>query len=237
MRKNFRFSQFEEKKNIKRAAIFIGLSIFLMSVLFFWGIPTIARVATFISEIGKSDDPITNADHIPPAPPRIEEVPQATNKISVDVKGNTEASATVIIEFNGGVEEILAGVGGEFSKNYKLLKGENSFVLKARDQAGNESQPTQIFEITYDDEEPKLEVKSPEGGSSFFGSGQRQITIQGTTDSNANLTVNDRFVSIADDGSFSFTTTLVDGTNEFTIKSIDLAGNSSEENISVTFNP
>lgn len=208
-----------------------------MTVLFFWGIPTIARVATFISEIGKSDDPIAKEDHIPPAPPRIEDIPQATNKLSVDLKGNTEASATVIIEFNGNTEEILAGVGGEFSKNYKLLKGENSFILKARDQAGNESQPTQMYEISYDDEEPKLDIKSPTDGANFFGSGQRQITVQGSTDSNSNLTINDRFVSVADDGGFSYTTTLSDGTNQFTIKSTDLAGNVSEETLSVSFNP
>lgn len=237
MKKTFRFSQFEEKKNVRRAITFIVLSVVLMIVLFFWGIPTIARVATFISEIGKSDDPIIQQDNIPPAPPRIDEVPQATSKLSIDVKGFTEASATVIIEFNGNTEEVLAGVGGEFSKNFKLLNGENSFVLKARDQAGNESQPTRIFEITFDNEEPKLQVTSPAEDAIFFGSAQRQITIHGVTDSDVNLNINDRFVSVTDDGNFSFTTTLIDGTNQFNIKSTDLAGNSSEVDLSVTFNP
>ncbi len=237
MRKNFRFSRFEERKNIRRAFVFIVLTIALMSVLFFWGIPAIAKMASFISEIGKSDDPITQEDHIPPAPPRIEDVPQATNKLSIDIKGTTEASATVIINFNGNTEEIIAGTGGEFSKSYKLLDGDNSFVLKARDQAGNESQPTQTYKLVFDNDDPKLEVKSPSDGASFFGSSGRQITIQGTTDSSADLSINDRFVSVSDNGEFSFTTSLSDGTNEFNIKATDEAGNSSDKKLSVSFNP
>lgn len=196
-----------------------------------------ARFATFIADIGKSDDPIAREDNIPPAPPRINDLPEATNKFTIDLKGTTEGGAVVVIDFNGKTEEVLAGAGGEFSTQLNLLDGKNELVLTARDSAGNLSQPTQTYEIIYDNEEPDLSVTSPLDGAEFFGASQRQVTIQGSTEVGINLTINDKLVSLNDKGEFSYTTTLSDGENVFNIKASDKAENTTESVLTLKFNP
>lgn len=237
MKRRLRLSSHEESRNFKKAGLFIVLTIGLLSLLFFFGIPLMARFATFIAEFGKSDDPITKDDKIPPAPPRIEDLPEATNKFSLDLKGATETGATVIIDFNGQVEEVLAGADGNFSKKVNLLDGDNTLTLTARDPAGNISQPTDTYKIVYDGIKPKLSVGSPSDGAEFFGSGQRQVTIQGTSEFGVNLLINDRLVSIGEEGNFSFTTSLSEGENIFNVKATDKAGNESESTLTLQFNP
>ena len=61
-----------------------------------------------------------------------------TTKNAITVSGKTESDATVKI--NGVVAPVLAD--GSFSKEIMLVKGENSIVITATDQAGNTNQTT-----------------------------------------------------------------------------------------------
>jgi hypothetical protein len=49
--------------------------------------------------------------------------------------------------------------------------------------------------------------------------------------------INDRIVSVDDSGTFQYTTTLNDGANTFAVKSTDQAGNTTEKDITLNFNP
>jgi hypothetical protein len=231
-----RFESIEEKRNFRSAVILIILTIAVVIILIVVGIPTVGKVATFVSSLRGGNSPITSTDKTPPAPPTFKTLPDFTNQAAASISGTAEPSATVKLTFNGNEQDTLVDKDGNFSfQNLTLQNGDNTFFAFAVDSSGNISQKSLEKKIVYDNKPPALSVDSPMDGSKFFGSGQRQVTIQGTTDSGANVTINDRIVSVDDSGKFQYTLTLEDGDNKFAIKSIDQAGNSTEKDITLNF--
>lgn len=230
-----RLASVEERKNVKNAYKYIVWSIIALVLLIFLGIPTLVRFAGFIGDIAKSDKPVEVNDITPPAPPQFDEIPEFTNKEILEITGQSENAAIIKIRVNNNDSEVVANSEGKFSFTINLNKGENSIDATATDLSGNQSTQTQTFKISYDNEDPELTVESPADGSSFFGSGQRQLSIKGAVDENVDLRINDRFVSLKDDNTFSFATTLSEGENKFEIKATDPAGNESSTSLTVTF--
>jgi hypothetical protein len=238
MRRTYsRLASVEERKNVKRAIYYILLAIFGLLALFFVGIPLLGRFAAFVSDIGKSNKPISVSDQTPPAPPKFSTFNDFTNQQAVSLSGFAESGATVKLTFNGNEENTLADKDGNFTFNLALRDGENSFSAMTVDTAGNESQKTQEYKITFDNKPPDLNIDSPADGAQFFGSGQRQVTIAGTTEVRAQVTINDRIVTVDDNGKFQYTTTLNEGSTPFNIKSHDAAGNLTEKNLTLNFSP
>ncbi|MEK7550904.1 MAG: Ig-like domain-containing protein [Patescibacteria group bacterium] len=226
----------EEKRNKQKALKFVILTVIAGVIMFFFGIPALAKFTGFVAELVKSDKPITQNDKTPPAPPQIESTPEFTNQEILKIIGKSEEGAVIKLVFNGKEDEVVTNTNGEFSKNLDLQKGENTLVASAKDLAGNESQKTKNFTITFDSDEPDLTINSPSGGTSFFGSRQRQVDIKGSVDDkDTKVTINDRFVAVEDSGDFQFTTTLNEGENKFTIKAEDFAGNVSQSELSLNF--
>ena len=232
-----RLANVEEKRNLRKAFVFTLISLIFIVFLFFSGIPMFAKFATFMSNLGKSDKPIVLNDTTPPAPPQISGENEYTNQKSFEVSGNTEAGAVIIITFNSDEEEVISDNAGFFSFKFNLKDGENSFSAQAKDQAGNVSQPTKVYTITFDDTPPEIVIESPADGSEYFGSKQSQVTIKGHSEAGSSMTINNRFISVSDDGSFSYTASLSEGETSFNIKVVDKAGNEKEKTITLRFSP
>ena len=237
MRSFSRLARNEEKKNLRSAVLLGILTLGLIALFFFFGLPLMAKFAGFLTDLRKTSTPVESTDETPPAPPRFNSLPEATNKLSIDITGSTEPGAIVILSLNGDAEEVLANSEGEFTFNFELVDGVNSISAKARDEAGNESQKTDTINVIYDNDAPNLEITNPTDGMAFFGSKQRQIVVEGKTEEEASLTINDRFVLVEDDGTFAFTTTLGDGENSFNLKAKDKAENLTEKTIKVNYSP
>ncbi len=238
MKKRYsRLARTEERQSIRRAIFFTFLSIVSIFAFIFLGLPVLARFAGFLTDLKKSGLPIERNDTTPPAPPRLESLPEYTNEFSVEIKGTTEAGATLTLFLNGDEEEVVVNKDGDFNFTFKLDKGENTVSVKARDAAGNESQETNVYKIIFDNEPPELEVTSPEDGKEFYGSKERQVSINGKTEESASVTINDRIVAVDASGNFTFVTTLSEGENGFTIKTEDKAGNSTEASLTLRFTP
>jgi len=236
MKKQYsRLVRTEEKQNIRRAIFFTFLTVVSILAFIFFGLPVLAKFAGFLADLRKSGLPIERGDTTPPAPPKLESLPEYTNEFSVEIKGTTEPGATLILFLNSKEEEAVADKDGEFNFTFKLNKGENSVSLKARDAAGNESQKTDVYKIIFDNEPPGLEITSPEDGKEFYGSKERQVSINGQTEEGASVTINDKIVAVDANGSFTFVTTLSEGENSFTIKAEDRAGNSTEASLTLHF--
>lgn len=235
MKRYSRLAMVEDKKSIKRAYFYIFLSIAAIIFLILFGIPTLVRFAGFVGEIAKSDKPIEVNDTTPPAPPQFDEIPEFTNKGNLEIVGRSESGATIIIRENGNTTEIVANNEGQFSYTMKLKKGENSIDAKARDTANNESTQTETHRIIFDDENPEITIDTPTDGSSFYGSGQRQLSIKGSVSEKAYLTINGRLVTLKDDLTFNFTTTLYEGENKFEIIATDSANNETKTSFVVNF--
>lgn len=232
-----RLASVEEKKNKSRAVFFVVLSILGVVALYYLGVPALARITAFVSDLKKSNTKITSADHTPPAPPKFSSFNNFTNQQNVSLTGTAEPGSTVKLTFNGNEQDVLADKDGNFTFNVQLDNGTNTFSATAVDSAGNTSQTTQSNTITFDNQPPNLTIDSPADGSQFFGSSQRQVTIKGTAESTDQITINDRIVAVDDNGGFQYTTSLSDGTNKFTVKAVDQAGNTTEKDITMNFSP
>lgn len=237
MNKYSRRASVEEKRNIKKAYKYIALSILAICFVIFLGLPTLIKFAGFLADVGKSDKPVDVTDITPPAPPQFDPIPEFTNNIKLDIAGTSEDGAIVTITTNGNSSEVVANSEGRFSFLFSLDKGENTIEAKAKDTSGNEGASTKLVKITFDNIDPVLENLTPEDGASYYGSGQRQLVIKGSVDEKVDLFINERVVSVNDDGSFLFSTTLSEGINSFEIKAMDPAGNETKESFSVNFTP
>lgn len=238
MRRHYsRLASVEEKRNIRSAFLYGLLTIGFLAFLLYFGLPTMARFAGFIGDIKKGERPVDKNDTTPPAPPRFTSLPEATNELTLDIEGEAEAGATITVFINDKTEEVLSNSEGKFSLDAKLNQGKNTISGKAVDSSGNEGQKSQVYTVIFDNEKPNLDISSPTDGANFYGSKQRQMTIKGKTEEGVSLTVNDRLISVLDDGSFSYPYPLGDGENILNFKAFDKAGNLTEENVTVNFTP
>jgi hypothetical protein len=230
-----RLESAEEKRNLRSAAILATLTIAVIALIVFFGIPLAGRVASFISGL-RGDSAILSKDKTPPAPPTFRSHPDFTNQTNINLSGNAEPGATVKLTFNDKDQEVLTDKEGNFIfQGLPLKPGENKFTAAVIDTAGNVSQISPEQVIVEDTTNPELTIDSPAEGTNFFGNTQRQINIQGTTEASASATINDRVVSLDASGKFNYPVTLNNGENVFVIKAIDAASNQSEKNITLNF--
>lgn len=227
----------EERRNKRKAYLYLLLTIVSLYLIITYGIPSVAKFATFLLDLRKTSEPVESQDTTPPPPPNLESLPNSTKDQTLEIRGSTEEGATVFLSLNGKLEEVLADSEGKFTYSLKLRKGENTLIVYAKDASGNESAKTNPLEVTYDTEPPELEITKPTDGSEFFGSRQRQVVIEGKTEPNAKVQINDRLVVVENDGTFAFVTTLNQGENPFTVKSEDEAGNKTEKTLKLLFTP
>jgi len=230
-----RLQSVEEKRNTRSALLFIGLTLVVILVLVFAGVPALTKFVSFVSGLKKNSGQSISNDTTPPAPPRFNLVADFTNQQTATISGNSEPGATVYLTFNGTDQNVVVDKDGNFSFSVQLNDGDNIFSAVAIDSAKNKSHKTQDYKITYDTKTPDLNITSPADGAQFTGSLQRQVTIQGTTESTAQVTINDRIIPVDDNGKFQYTTTLSDGANKFAVKAIDQAGNTSEKDLTLNF--
>ncbi|QQG47153.1 MAG: hypothetical protein HY044_03350 [Candidatus Woesebacteria bacterium] len=236
MRKYYsRLSRLEEKRSIRSAFVFGVLTIGILILMVFFGIPLVTKFAGIVTDIKQSNQPIQKNDTTPPPPPNFNYIPDFTNQNKIVVSGNTEAGATVTIYFNDTQTDVVSDNNGNFSSEFNLSDGANSFYGIAKDKSGNKSNESQHYKVTLDKKAPKLTISSPHDGDKFLGDKNKQISIQGMTDPSTQITINDRFVSVSDDGSFKYQTTLSDGDNNFSVKAIDSAGNKTEQILKVNY--
>lgn len=230
-----RLQSVEEKRNLRNTIFFTVLTIAAIFLLVFVGIPLFGKLTVFVSDLRGGSKAISKNDITPPAPPRFNYFPAFTNQQTSNISGSSEVGATVKLIFNGKPLEILTDKEGNFTFNLQLNDGDNTFSATAVDSSGNQSQKFKDYKITFDNKPPNLTVNSPSDGTNFFGSNQRQVTIQGTTEVGCQVMINDRIVSVDDNGNFQYTTTLNDGGNPFAVKSTDQAGNTTQKDMTLNF--
>ena len=230
-----RLAQTEERKNKRKAVIYIIFAILVLLLLVTLGIPLMVKMTSIISDIRQSDQPIEQDDTTPPAPPRLDPLPEATNDERIEIKGTSEPGSTAILILNNEKIETIVNDKGEFNYTFNLDNGENTIIAQSKDREGNVSAETDEYAVVYDNEPPEVEIKSPGEGERFFGLKERQIIIEGSTEQNVNITINDKFVAVDSDGTFAFATTLKEGDNEFKIKVTDNAGNTTETGLKVNY--
>lgn len=228
-----RLRKTEERKNLRSALVFTVLTIASILGIIFFGLPLVAKYAIFFSGFKKNKEPQSKFDITPPPPPRIDSIPEATNINKIEISGSSEAGTTVLLVLNGKKEEFLTNKEGRFTFSYILKEGVNTISASAKDLNGNESLKSEDILITFDNSSPNLEIESPKDGEIFYGSRNSQIVIKGKSEKTAAVFVNEKFASVDDEGNFSFSTSLSEGENTFTIRAEDKAQNKTEKSLTL----
>ena len=233
-----RLARKEEKRSFRQALFFGVLTISFLLFLIFLGIPVLIKMAIFLGEIRSSSQPVTTEDILPPAPPVLSPLPQATNSAQLTLKGYAEPGVAVELFLNGSSEgKLVAEKNGAFSSTkISLTSGRNEILAKAIDSAGNASQTSAKIVIYYDLSPPKLAISEPPDQADFYGD-ENQIKLSGLTEEEAAIMVNGRLVVVNQDGSFETNLILEDGENVVKIAATDQAGNQTEKQISVNYSP
>jgi len=237
MRRYSRLNRLEESKNKRTAFVFGGLTLLLIIFLIFFGVPTIAKFGAFIADIKNSEEPVEILDKTPPAPPQIDQPPEFTNKLSIQMTGSAEPGSTVTFFLNNKQKETVVGEDGQFSIPFPLNKGENKVYATARDKAGNESTSSKVYTITFDNKISELTVLEPVTGAIFTGKSEQSIVVKGIVDTGATVTVNSRLAVVDPQGNFSANIILTEGSNSIEIKAEDEAQNQFQKTITVTYIP
>ncbi|MFZ5366416.1 MAG: Ig-like domain-containing protein [Patescibacteria group bacterium] len=229
----------EKARSLRRTVIFSGLTILFVLGLIFWGIPSLIKIAIFFSEIKSSSTPVEQSDILPPAPPKINPLPEATNIGVMSLSGFAEAGSTVEVFLNNSsYQKVITSEDGTFlADNLNLTEGQNEIYATAQDNAGNKSQPSAKMIIVFDKTPPELTIDKPQDKAHFIGEKQRKIQISGKTDPGTILTINEHLEVLDKDGNFSLSFTLSEGENVLKFIATDQAGNKTEKEIKVTFTP
>lgn len=229
----------EEKQSLRKAAIFFLLTLLILAGTIFLGIPALVKVAVFLAELKGSSLPVEQTDVIPPAPPRLDPLPEATKTNSIGLSGSAEAGANVEIYLNDRLVLTLVSDNDShfITEKIRLEEGKNSVYVIAFDKAGNKSSPSEKISIWFNDQPPDLSIEQPGDNSHFNGEKEKTITVQGKTEADVNLNLNDRLVIVGNEGNFSTTYSLNEGENKLTFIARDQAENETKKELTVFYFP
>lgn len=170
------------------------------------------------------------------APPVLNIPYEATNTAQIDIGGygNPHSKVSLYLD-DDKVDTTQVQDDGTFVvKNVSLKLGTNNIYGKSEGDNNKESFPSKTIQLIFDNEKPSLDISSPSDGQTVQG-GDKKITINGKTEPEAQVMINNNRVVLDKDGNFSSTQDLNDGDNNFTIRATDKAGNYTEVARKVTY--
>jgi hypothetical protein len=232
-----RMGRLQEKRNIRKAAVFFLATLVIIALLATVGFSLLAKLFIFFGDIKSRTNPtVDKTDFIPPGPPQLALPVEATNSAAFALKGIAEPGATVYLSLNNAeVKSTQVPEGGIFEfSGINLELGENTFAAVAMDEAGNKSPVSTSVTVMYSNVPPKLELASPSDRQTFSGKDTR-VTVKGKTDSGIRVTINDRIAIVSSDGSFQSQIGLNSGENVLVIVATDGAGNQARKELTLIY--
>ena len=218
---------------MKFATVSVIAIIVLLVLFIVGGIPALSSIGSYIAGMKNETVPQPSED-VFVLEPNLDPPPTATNTASISITGTGTTGSTVLLYVNGSKkEEVLVGREGDFTiPKIRLSKGENLIYAITKIDS-NTSNKSREFTVSYINEPPKLEITSPPESSVITQ--DKDITIEGNTDENVEVNINDRFVYVSPNGFFNSTYRLNEGENTIVVTATDPVGNSSKSEYKVTY--
>lgn len=223
------------RKNLIFSILGIIIVLFLVVKL---GIPLLVNFSLLIAnqkdKSATSQNTASNPSFI--APPILNPLPSATNSASLVISGMGNAGQTVRIYINNNlIDETPTEKDGSFSINETLQNGTNTIQAKS-ELNGKESSFSDPLNVTFSNTKPNLDITSPSDGQTF-SKDQNTAQVSGKTDPDIKITVNGFWAIVDDNNNFSYSLPLQNGDNQIKVIATDNAGNTTEKDIKVTYNP
>lgn len=163
----------------------------------------------------------------------IDPIDDATNSSHLIVSGETVNFDSVSIYLNGDRVADAKSDGGSFQEEISgLEKGDNTLYFVAHAKNSKETKRSPQFTVTYKTDKPKLEISSPGDGSK---TNKQDITIQGKTDKEIYVKVNDQPIVVNADGTFTASYKLKEGDNTLVFVAQDIVGNQETKTVKVNY--
>lgn len=230
----------EEAAIVKKVILrFLAVIIVLLAV-YFWGVAIISNIDSFWSTFSFFKKPATeNAQRQlrPPAPPRLTSIPVATRSAALNIGGYADEGLTIKLFANDvEIQSLVSDKEGGFSfEDAPLAEGQNRFYVKAYDSFGQESKPSRTVVVTYKEKPPSLIVRQPFNQETFTQK-ESEIAIEGKTDPEVSVKVNELQMVVDDRGNFRTLYSLQEGANKLHFEAQDLAGNKTAKDLTVYYN-
>src|SRR3989339_5070 len=165
--------------------------------------------------------------------PILEGVPDATNSAIVYLKGRASPDTQIQLFHNKlRVATLTTDFEGNLEFEQVLEERNNQFYVKSIDPYSKKTSQSKYYSVTFIDEPPSLQISNPQDGKKYYETG---LTVEGITDKEVFVKINNIPVVIKADGSFSYSLTLSKGENKIKIVATDLAGNVTEQELTVTY--
>lgn len=234
--RNFKRAQNKSKQNF---AVSLVIIITLLYITFAWILPNLIGGLGFIKNFTQPNKKVVNIETQTTLAPPVLNIPyEATNTAQISIDGYSTPDAKIELFVDDEKKDIVdVSSDGSFNiKNISLSLGTNNIYGKTIDDQNRESLASKTLKIIYDNEKPALSISEPEDNKTING-GDKKIKISGKTEIGANLYINNTQVIVDKEGNFSQTLDINEGDNNFNIKAVDQAFNTTEASRKVTFKP
>ena len=229
-----RLGRHKAKENRRQTVLYLLLSAGVIFFMVKWGVPLLLGVLTGGGATSAKQE---EKSGLPVQPPELANFPEATFSGVINIEGVafTDQKIRLYLD-NAQVKEVDTDAGGNFSfEDVSLNQGENLIGVQAVTADGRES-VIRERKLIVDTSKPVIEIENPANESTFYGADQQTLEVKGKVDDGSvEVTVNDNFVRVLDNGEFSYKIKLVVGVNELVVAAVDIAGNKAEKLVRVNF--
>lgn len=228
--------RFEERRLRTRLLFVVIGSTTLLIVLAVFGVRILISFSVLIDQMRGSDSSTQTQQTALVIPPYLDSLPIATSSGTLVITGRGQQNANIVIYINDqeSKKTRVAEDGTFIISSVSLPEGTYTIQAKAEDEHGKFSDFSNTIHSTVMKKPPILEVTRPNDGDILNGE-DNLVSVEGTTDDDVDIRVNDRFVVVKPDGTFQYPYPLQEGENELIIKAIDLAGNNTQIIRKVTY--
>jgi bacillopeptidase F len=209
----------------------VGMLLFLA----LFGVKLLVGFSLFVDKL-RGSTPNQQQTQVILLPPQLDPLPYATYSAEIRVSGKVKGDVTILLYVNEEqTDKTKPKEDGTFSfANVTMKNGANVISAKATDDKDNASDLSEVLTIQVKTNKPTLDITTPSENEEITG--EKQITpVTGKTEPDNSVTINDRFVVVKSDGSFSYDLSLKEGEQTITIIAKDQAGNETKMERKVTY--
>ena len=231
-----RLSRVSDRKEKRRLVLAIVGIIGIFTLLILFGVKALIGFSLLVEKLRGGAPATIQPSQTIILPPTLDPPATATNSATIAVTGKGQGGLTLILYINDKeFKQIPVKENGTFVlASVPLTSGANTISAKLTDPKGNLSDLSNIVSVSYGNTPPKLVVSDPADNSTVNGD-PNTVTVNGMTDDNVAVTINDRMVVIKTDNSFSYSYPLNEGDNILNIVATDTAGNQATIQRKITY--
>jgi len=231
-----RLRYYQDRKERRQIFLTLGGIVAVLLFLAIFGVRTLVAFSLLVDQLRGSTPKDQQQSQTIILPPQLDPLPTAVNSTEIQITGKAKGDVTILLYVNEEqLEKVKVKEDGSFTfSNVKLKEGTNTISAKAMDEKNNTSDLSEILTVQVKKSKPTLDITSPSDNAQISGE-NAVMTVTGKTDQDNSVTVNDRFVVVKSDGSFSYDLSLKEGEQTITIVAKDIAGNETKVERKVTY--